>query len=404
MSQILLAGASVTDITPPLEVGLLTSSVRGEYKPFESIRTPLHARVLVLESCAEAVAVVALDLLALSDTSVGGWNAFKEGIAGSVKAGKIILCCTHTHNAPESGAITDLYLTSAFKDWLKEVQRKLKLAIEQALNAAVPCSVSIASELLDGFSLQRRIKTPDGIIMSDSIQPIRGDLMEREPIDRRVKCLKFTSNNGVVIATVVQAICHPVHEMCMPHVSAEFPGELCNALDETGLNGVSLFLNGAAGDTNPPTVSMGPESSRKHGLAMAEIVGEQRYTDLILSSFTFQHREIQLAIRPGSGITNPSDALARINTLTFGDLAIVFLPGEIFVETALKIERDAGTEQTIIVGFSENSIGYVPTETAFKEGGYETGPGRWSYVEHTAERRILNETIRLIGTDLAKPN
>jgi hypothetical protein len=358
----------------------------------------------VLESCAEAVAVVALDLLALSDTSVGGWNAFKEGIAGSVKAGKIILCCTHTHNAPESGAITDLYLTSAFKDWLKEVQRKLKLAIEQALNAAVPCSVSIASELLDGFSLQRRIKTPDGIIMSDSIQPIRGDLMEREPIDRRVKCLKFTSNNGVVIATVVQAICHPVHEMCMPHVSAEFPGELCNALDETGLNGVSLFLNGAAGDTNPPTVSMGPESSRKHGLAMAEIVGEQRYTDLILSSFTFQHREIQLAIRPGSGITNPSDALARINTLTFGDLAIVFLPGEIFVETALKIERDAGTEQTIIVGFSENSIGYVPTETAFKEGGYETGPGRWSYVEHTAERRILNETIRLIGTDLAKPN
>ncbi|WP_285056383.1 hypothetical protein [Pedobacter ginsengisoli] len=404
MSQILLAGASVTDITPPLEVGLLTSSVRGEYKPFESIRTPLHARVLVLKSGTETVAVVALDLLALSDTSVGGWNAFKEGIAGSVKAGKIILCCTHTHNAPESGAITDLYLTSAFQNWLKDVQGKLKLAIEQALNAAVPCSVSIASELLDGFSLQRRIKTPDGIIMSDSIQPIRGDLMEREPVDRRVKCLKFTSGRGVVIATVVQAICHPVHEMCMPHVSAEFPGELCNALDERGLNGMSMFLNGAAGDTNPPTVSMGPESSRKHGLAMAEIVEEQLYTDLNVSSFTFQHREIQLAIRPGSGITNPSDALARINTLTFGDLAIVFLPGEIFVETALKIERDAGTEQTIIVGFSENSIGYVPTETAFTEGGYETGPGRWSYVEHTAERRILNETMRLIGTDLAKPN
>jgi hypothetical protein len=404
MSQILLAGASVIDITPPLEVGLLTSSVRGEYKPFETIRTPLQARVLVLKSGAEVVAVAALDLLALSDTSVGGWNAFKEGISGSVKAGKIILCCTHTHNAPESGAISDLYLTDAFKSWLKEVQRKLKLAIEQALYAAVPCSLSIASDVLDGFSLQRRIKTPDGIIMSDSIQPIREDLMEREPVDRRVRSLKFTSDKGIVVATLVQAICHPVHEMCMPHVSAEFPGELCNALDETGLNGISLFLNGAAGDTNPPTVSMGPESSRKHGLAMAEIVEQQQYVELNVSSFTFQHREIQLSIRPGSGITNPSDALARINILTFGDLAIVFLPGEVFVETALAVERNAGTEQIIIVGFSENSIGYVPTETAFKEGGYETGPGRWSFVEHTAERRILNETMRLIGTDLAKPN
>jgi neutral ceramidase len=404
MSQILLAGASVTDITPPLEVGLLTSSVRAEYKPFESIRTPLYARILVLKSAAETVAIVALDLLALSDTSVGGWNAFKEGIAGPVGADKIILCCTHTHNAPESGAITDLYLTGAFKSWLKDIQRKLKLAIGQALNNAVPCSVSIASEVLDGFSLQRRIKTPAGIIMSDSIQPIRGDLMEREPVDRRVKCLKFTSDKGLVVATLIHAICHPVHEMCMPHVSAEFPGELCTALDESGLNGISLFLNGAAGDTNPPTVSLGPESSRRHGLAMAGVVEEQRYTELNVSSFTFQHREIQLAIRPGSGINNPSDALARINILTLGELAIVFLPGEIFVETALEMERNAGTEQVMIVGFSENSVGYVPTETAFEEGGYETGPGRWSYVEYTAERRILNETMRWIGTDLAKPN
>lgn len=397
MSQILLAGASVTDITPPLEVGLLTSSVRGEYKPFESIRTPLQARVLILKSGTEVVAVVALDLLTLSDTSVGGWRAFKEGISGPVEADKIILCCTHTHNAPESGGITDLYLTEAFKSWLKDVQRRVQLAIVQALNEAVPCSISIASQVLDGFSLQRRIKTPDGIVMSDSIQPIHKDLMDCEPVDRRVRCLKFTSDKGAVIATLVHAICHPVHEMCMPHVSAEFPGEMCNALDETGLNGVTMFFNGAAGDTNPPTVSMGPESSIRHGLAMAKIVEEQQYTELNATSFTFQRAKIQFSVRPGSGITNPLDALARICVLKFGHLAIAFLPGEIFVETALEIEKNAAADQIMVIGFSENSIGYVPTETAFEQGGYETEPGRWSFVEHGAERLIVKNAVSLIG-------
>ncbi len=63
----LLAGTSVTDITPPLEVGLLTSSVHGLYEPFQSVRLPLKARVLVLGTEQDLVAVVSLDLLALND-------------------------------------------------------------------------------------------------------------------------------------------------------------------------------------------------------------------------------------------------------------------------------------------------------------------------------------------------
>ncbi|MNY10416.1 hypothetical protein D3C86_1433920 [compost metagenome] len=290
-----------------------------------------------------------------------------------------------------------MYLTDAFKSWLKEVQQKVGQAIDEALAEMIPCSVSAASEVLDGFSLQRRIQTAAGIVMSDSLQPVSKELMDREPVDRRVRCLKFTSEEGTVVATLVQAICHPVHEMCMPHVSAEFPGELCNTLDKPGLNGISLFFNGAAGDTNPPTVSMGPEYAAKHGLALAKTVQEQRYTELKVSSFSFERTEIQFAVRPGSGITNPSDALARISVLKFGHMAIAFLPGEIFVETALEIETNAALEQVMIIGFSENNIGYVPTKTAFNQGGYEIGPGKWSFLEQGAERLIVKYAVRLLG-------
>ena len=122
----LYAGTFVTDITPPLEIGLLTSSVKGTYAPFESVRTPLKARVLVLRSGTERVAIVSLDLLSLTDTSVGGWESFKQGMAGTLPAEKIVLCCTHTHSAPESGGLTGLYQTDAFKSWIKKIQTNIR--------------------------------------------------------------------------------------------------------------------------------------------------------------------------------------------------------------------------------------------------------------------------------------
>lgn len=393
----LLAGTSVADITPPLEVGLLTSSVHGLYEPFESVRLPLKARVLVVKSSQEPIAIVSLDLLSLNDTSVGGWDKFKESIAGVVAAEKIIVCYTHTHSAPESGAISDLYLTNAYRDWLKDMQAKIRHAIEEAFNNAEACTVGITSGELTGYSLQRRIKTPAGIVMSDSIQPIAKELLDIQPVDRRIRSVHFHSIKKNGVATMVHAICHPVHEMCMPHVSSEFPGEMCNELELSSESGMPLFLNGAAGDTNPPTVSMGPVYAQQHGVAIAGLVKKAKQQMMLdTSSFAFSGDRVQLKIRSGSNVNNELDALARINAIRIGSLAIVFLPGEPFVETAFEIEDQSPFDQTIIVGFSENNIGYIPTEEAFEQGGYEIGPGKWSFLERDACRRIRDKAVDVL--------
>ena len=392
----LLTGTSVADITPPLEVGLLTSSVNGTYEPFESVRLPLKARVLVVRSKKEAVAIVSVDLLSLNDTSVGGWENFKQGLAGSVAAEKIIICYTHTHNAPESGAISNLYLTKSYQAWLKQIQLKIKQVIDEAFSTALPCSAAFASDILKGYSMQRRIKTSAGVVMSDSIQPIAKELLDMPPVDRRIRTIYFHNNDGDKIATMVHAVCHPVHEMCMPHVSSEFPGEMCNELELSPENGMPLFLNGAAGDTNPPTVSMGPVYARQHGIAIAELVKKAEYQDISTSVFAFANSKIQLAIRPGSNMSNELDALARLNALRIGSLAIIFLPGEPFIETALEIEENSPFEHTIVVGFSENNIGYIPTDEAFNQGGYEIGPGKWSFLETEAYKLIRTKAIQLL--------
>ena len=385
----------MADITPPLEVGLLSSSIKGTYVMFESVRLPLNARVLVLESGNELVAVVALDLLALSDTSVGGWEHFKKGLSSIIPLHKIILTCTHTHNAPESAGLSHLYLTEAYCNWLNDTQKAISNAIIQAVQSLQPCEVFYSVDILKGFSLQRRIYTSKGIVMSDSVQPISNELMQKQPIDHRVHAIRF-KNGDKVVATVVQAACHPVHEMCIPHISAEFPGELCAALEASGKNGLPLFLNGAAGDINPPTVSMGATDARKHGEALAKIVTQQEGLRTDEWEVRSGYKEWQLPIRTEMSVMNRADAVARVNVITLGQLAIVFLPGEIFTETALVIEKASPFAQTIVVGFSENNIGYVPTERAFDEGGYETGPGKWSFLPRGADKIIAAKALELL--------
>ncbi|MEJ2901167.1 hypothetical protein WAE58_01950 [Pedobacter panaciterrae] len=394
--ELLFAGATVADITPPLEVGLLTSSVNGTYEPFASIRTPLYARVLVVKNSGEMIAVVCLDLLALNDTSVGGWDNFKSEIASAISADRVILTCTHTHNAPESVALSDLYLTDIYKDWLRNVQHKIKGAIDKAISLLKPCRVFIGLDTLAGYSMQRRIPTPGGVIMSDSIQPIAPELLEREPVDRRIHSIRFKDELNNVIATLVHAVCHPVHEMCMPHLSAEFPGELCFALEESEENGIALFLNGAAGDINPPTVSCGPDYAVKHGRAIAKVV-ENSDSEMIASlPFAFFNRARKFSIRPGSNMTNGNDAMARLSAIRLGLVAILFLPGEPFTQIAYEIEQNSPFNQTIIVAYAENNIGYIPTALALQQGGYEVGPGKWSFLEAGAENILIAEALQLL--------
>jgi neutral ceramidase len=398
----LTVGAASVNITPPLEVGLLMSSVKGRWAPFTSVRSALKARVMVLACGKERVALVSLDLLGLTSLSVGGWNRFKRGLsqaAGNVvRSERIVITCTHTHNAPESVGITDLYKTAAFQLWLEALRQKIGRAIRDAAAAARPGTVALASTELNDYSLQRRISTPAGIVMSDSVQPIAAELFSCGPIDRRVQTLSFRDQEGAPIATLVHASCHPVHEMCLQHISADFPGEFCAAWEASCPAGLPLFLNGAAGDINPPTVSEGPDCARRHGQALAEAVGSAVGNSKLLEVATmrFCTRKIGLPMRSLKGGNLRRTCSARLGILRLGPMAILFVPGEIFVETALAIEASSPFKKTLIVGFAESSIGYVPPRRAFEEGGYEIGPGKWSYLQAGAESILRSAAVEFL--------
>jgi neutral/alkaline ceramidase-like enzyme len=64
-------------------------------------------------------------------------------------------------------------------------------------------------------------------------------------------------------------------------------------------------------------------------------------------------------------------SLARI-----GEIAIVGIPGEAFVEFGLALKANPHFAHTFVVGYCNDLIGYIPTREAYPQGGYEVDSAR----------------------------
>jgi hypothetical protein len=85
----------------------------------------------------------------------------------------------------------------------------------------------------------------------------------------------------------------------------------------------------------------------------------------------------------------------EINAICIGnDLAIVCLPGEVFVELGLAIKRASPYRHTMVIELS-NSVEtyYVPTRAAFAGGGYEPTN---STIAHGGGELLVEESIRML--------
>ena len=68
----------------------------------------------------------------------------------------------------------------------------------------------------------------------------------------------------------------------------------------------------------------------------------------------------------------PTSCLVEIGAISMGDVAIATNPAELFVEYGLEIKQKSPFEVTMISELTNGYCGYVPTEEAFEEKGYET--------------------------------
>ncbi len=75
------------------------------------------------------------------------------------------------------------------------------------------------------------------------------------------------------------------------------------------------------------------------------------------------------------------------------EVAVVGLPGEVFVEHGLAIKKASPFPVTLVIELCQDDVAYVPTKKAFAEGSYETVNSR---IAPGGGERMVEAAVRLL--------
>jgi hypothetical protein len=437
----LKAGVAVREITPPANYRM--SGYFSE-RLSTGVHDPLKAKALVLVQGTESAALVFCDLSGIAAEVSARARASASRRTG-IPAANILIAATHSHTGPMYfGALrnhfhdrtvaehgTDVYETIDYPSRLVE---EIARAIEEAQSAARPVDLAAGVARETRLSFNRRFHMKDGGVRTNPGKQNPDIVRAAGPIDPDVGLLilRGTADARTLASLTVFAL--HLDTVGGTEYSADYPYYLERSLQKNfGAPFVSLFGAGTCGDINHVDVSHG-ERQKGHGeaerigTALAETVAAAiprlkpvAHPSLAVRSATVEaplqtYSSAEVA-RAQSELSKVDDDrvpfLERVETYKIAalqllggtvlpaevqvfrlsdDVAIVGLPGEVFVELGLAIKEASPFETTIVVELANDAPGYVPTRKAFAEGSYEVVNSR---VASGGGERLVERAIEL---------
>lgn len=396
----LMAGVSRRMITPPAGIFLIGYGDRG--KDSTGAHDELTATALVLKYEDKTIALVSCDLLYINEFVI---DRIRKGAGKDID---VVVSCSHTHSGPVTYA--DKHSPGKNRKYIDFMVGQIVRAIRQACGRLKPAKLFFSAAQTD-IAINRRVIKPDG-----SVEIGRNP---DGPVDRSLNVLSIMAETGERIATVVNCACHAT--VLGPDnllATADWVGVM-RAATEKKLGGLTLFLQGAAGDLNPlmawkkddrweqiriqgmrvadsvagaceekmepirglpisidrkvewlplrvaAVTEKPPVNYRKHLAAMLHIPLLFSFVIDIVLNKRFPWRPIVEAHNGNWSIP------LRINFLHLGELEIVTFSAEVFTETGMKIKKLCPAKYMMFGSVTDGSISYLPTCKAFSEGGFE---------------------------------
>jgi hypothetical protein len=395
-------GAASTQITPPVGVELAGYG----FGPSTGILDDLEAQALYLESRQTSAAIVTADLLTIGPRVVARVRACIETTLG-IPGERVLLSASHSHSSPTAMPL---------RQWGR-VDEAYVHALEQRLVGAVAAAQSKAQTGCFGVALAQLAH------LAENRRKGHTD------IDPDVPVLRFDDENGQALAVLWSYGCHPVSLHGYRNlISPDYPGYARDAIREAlGQDVVAMFALGAAGDVNPAGYVAGqttPERAREIGMELGyEVVRvaldsshqdqhtlriRQTIVDLPVAPlppvaalkqaherWSARVEELRAAGEPWSRVSEAeiqrdwaADAIrarslgplhptvpCELQAIRVGSAALLALPLEIFVETALAIKAHSPAAVTLICSNSNGGVGYLPTEDAYRRRDYTNPQG-----------------------------
>lgn len=383
-------GVAQIDITP--EVGVELSGFARRIQPSTGILDRLYAKCLYLQEGSERLLWIHADLIGVERELVIEFRRWAKE-RWDLAPHQVMISATHTHSGPatilvqEAGAYDAKYVGY------------LRSRLEEVATAATAKTESCEIVMLEGrleLSVDRRKKaTPH--------------------TDPRVGGIGFRRESGEYIAVAVNYAMHavalgPTNRM----ISADIPGRAAAALSRK-LPGepIALITNGACGNLNPPFENVTVQQLEEWGGRIAGAVAPlfasavprqnvpfrtcSRVVPLPLDALTVEEIEAYAAhvVNDAASLAEWGDRFRRavatwrqrmiegvqtgkardtreaeLITVCLGDLTLLGMNAEVFSRFTDDLRQSTG-RKLYVIGYANGDMGYIPTQAAYDEGGYE---------------------------------
>jgi hypothetical protein len=395
-----------SDATPPLGHPLCG----GWIEPVRGVDDPLRVLGVVLLGVGAPVVLCAVDWCGLRNEANRAWRQALAQAANTTRE-RVAVHCVHPHNAPFADVEAERLLQSVHGapsldlTFFQRVVQQSADALRAAIKKAVPFShMGIGRASVEQVASNRRIIGADGKVRFIRYSATKDPKIraEREGlIDPWLRTLSFWKDDQPLAALSYYAV-HPMSYYGDGRVSADFCGLARQKRQDEEPNVFQMYFNGCAGNVTAGKYNDGSKTNRPvlrdriYTALKAAWKATKRYP---LTTWEWRVEPIRFAPRrektfgeeeSSKSLSNPKADktrrgnaafqlawLKRLNRpieltcLDLGKAMVLHLPGEPFVEYQLKAQELRKDAFVCVAGYGDGGPGYIPTDKAFLEGGYE---------------------------------
>ncbi len=416
----LLVGTAEVEITPPIGT-MLAGSLKP--RPSIGIEDPLYVKAIVMESKGRKLTYVIFDLVAL-ERKIADKGLMLASKKTGISSENIVWAASHTHTGP--------YTTNLFSDdsavnkkWLATIPEKMAECIIAADKAKKPAGFCRLRSFHFGLGHNRRIRFKNGTAINTWLlvnAPVDQQAIGAAgPIDPEIGILSFDDEDGKLMAVVFHYTLH-TNTNFGPKFSADYPAIVASRIRERfGHQVVTLFVPGACGNIN----STGG-NHRKIGDALAEkIIAALETRKVQKSPLYLGVKKCEITV-PRRDFTQDQTERIRnsgwdiesqkvffeelemmrrqgkkedktiLQAWCIGETGFLSLPGEIFVEWGLKIKQESPFPWTYPVELGGDYLGYLITQQAWQEGGYESLIAQSSRPSPSGVENMVNNGLEML--------
>lgn len=408
----LAVGTFKVDVTPPLGTPLCDALC----PPASAVDDPLSARGVVLVPAGEQpIVLVALDWVGVGNDGQDAWKEALAAAAGTT-VDRVAVHALHQHDAPgcDFGAdelASEYGLGGKMFDvaFAREAIARTAVAVKKATAATTPVThVSHGAGIVEKVASNRRCLGPDGKVKWVRYTACTDPEAIAQPegiIDPKARAIGFW-NGDEPVAVLTYYATHPQSYYGKGRVSADYPG-LARSLREEALPGpLHVHFNGAggnigAGKYNDGSPEMRPELARRVAAGM-KVAWDASEKEPIDESTIINWSTRDVALPPGKhldeaellrviGDKNAAEGerlqavrhlqflreceagrQVSLSRLRIGDVDLLHLPGELFVEYQLAAQQLRPDSAVCVAAYGDYGPGYIGLHDSYAQGGYET--------------------------------